>query len=172
VIRRRGVRPCCASPISRPVTNQLTLAQRLSTVRVMCDALRTVAAVRIALSTRRELLLESLALRHQLGVLARSNRRFRASDRLLWLLLRRLWPCRWRIGSPATKSLKRTRHCDESVRPQTVWSPGCSQGPGHTRGVQNPMRRIASLLRFLIDLHVVGFRRASLEGDRHLFAVF
>jgi hypothetical protein len=36
----------------------------------------------------------------------------------------------------------------------------------------NPMRRIASLLRFLIDLHVVGFRRASLEGDRHLFAVF
>jgi putative transposase len=71
----------------------------------MRDALRTVAAVRLALSTRRELLLESLALRHQLGVLARSNRRFRASDRLLWLLLRRLWP-RWRealvLVRPAT----------------------------------------------------------------------
>ena len=61
----------------------------------MRDALRTVAAVRLALSTHRELVLESLALRHQLGVLARSNRRFRASDRLLWLLLRWLWP-RWR----------------------------------------------------------------------------
>jgi putative transposase len=50
-------------------------------------------------------MLESLALRHQLGVLARSNRRFRASDRLLWLLLRRLWP-RWRealvLVQPAT----------------------------------------------------------------------
>src|SRR5262245_21730828 len=37
---------------------------------------------------------ETLALRHQLDVLARSNRRFRPTDRLLWLLLRWLWP-RW-----------------------------------------------------------------------------
>jgi hypothetical protein len=33
-----------------------------------------------------------LALRHQLGVLARSNRRFCLADRLFWLLLRWLWP--------------------------------------------------------------------------------
>ena len=58
----------------------------------MRDVVRTVGAVRLALSTRRDFLLESLALRHQLGILARSNRRFRAADRLLWLLLRRLWP--------------------------------------------------------------------------------
>jgi hypothetical protein len=57
------------------------------------------------LSTRRDLLLECLALRHQLGVLARSNRRFRASDCLLWLVLRRSW-LRWRealvLVQPAT----------------------------------------------------------------------
>jgi hypothetical protein len=47
---------------------------------------RTVSAIRFAWSTRRDLLLEILALRHQLGILARSNRRFRASDRLLCLV--------------------------------------------------------------------------------------
>jgi len=66
---------------------------------------RTVAAIRFAWSTRRDLLLESLALRHQLGVLAGSNRRFRPADRLLWLILRRMWP-RWRdalvLVQPAT----------------------------------------------------------------------
>jgi hypothetical protein len=51
-----------------------------------------VAALRSALSTRANRFLEILALRHQLGVLARSDRRFRPSDRLLWLCLRRLWP--------------------------------------------------------------------------------
>ena len=62
-------------------------------------------AVRSAWATRRDLLLETLALRHQLSVLARSNRCFRPSDRLLWLLLRWLWP-RWRealvLVQPAT----------------------------------------------------------------------
>ncbi len=66
---------------------------------------RAVVAIRLAWSTRRDLLLESLALRHQLGVLARSNRRFRPADRLLWLILRRMWP-RWRdalaLVQPAT----------------------------------------------------------------------
>ena len=52
-------------------------------------------AVRSAQATRRDLLLETLALRHQLGVLARSNKRFRPVDRLFWLFLRWLWP-RWR----------------------------------------------------------------------------
>jgi hypothetical protein len=66
---------------------------------------RTLAAIRVALSTRRDLLLEILALRHQLAVLARPKRRFRRSDRLLWLILRRMWP-RWRnalvLIQPAT----------------------------------------------------------------------
>src|SRR5713101_2768473 len=71
----------------------------------MRDAFWTVAALRLALSMRRDLLFENLALRHQLGVLARSDRRFRRCDRLLWLCLRRLWP-RWRevlvLVQPAT----------------------------------------------------------------------
>jgi len=69
----------------------------------MREACRTVAGLRS--STRGNLLLESLALRHQLGVLARSDRRFRPCDRLLWVCLRRLWPW-WRealvLVQPAT----------------------------------------------------------------------
>lgn len=43
--------------------------------------------------TRRDLLLENLALRQQLAALeARGRRpRLRAGDRLLWVMLRRLW---------------------------------------------------------------------------------
>ena len=83
----------------------LTFAPLLAILQAMHDAFRTVGALRSALSTRRDLLLEHLALRHQLGVLARSHRRFRPSDRLLWLCLRRVWP-RWRdalvLVQPAT----------------------------------------------------------------------
>ena len=71
----------------------------------MRRVVRTVAAIRFALSMRRDLLLEILALRHQLAVLARSNGRFRASDRLLWLILLPVWP-QWRdalvLVKPAT----------------------------------------------------------------------
>jgi hypothetical protein len=68
-------------------------------IRAMHNVVATVIAIRFALSTRRDLLLEILALRHRLAVLARSNRRFRPSDRLLWLILRRMWP-RWRGALP------------------------------------------------------------------------
>src|SRR5262252_3484471 len=94
-----------ASPISRPDTIRLTAGWQLAILRAMCRIVQTIAAIRFALSTRRDLLLEVLALRHQLGVLARSNRRFRPADRLLWLILRRVWP-RWRdapmLVQPAT----------------------------------------------------------------------
>ena len=55
----------------------------------MRDAHRTVAALRSALVRRVHVLFEILALRHQLGILARSDRRFRPADRLLWLCLQR-----------------------------------------------------------------------------------
>src|SRR4029450_5431793 len=67
----------------------------MAVLGVMQHVIRTLAAIRFALSTRRDLLLEILALRHQLAVRARPNRRFRRSDRLLWLILRRVGP-RWR----------------------------------------------------------------------------
>src|SRR5207244_9759872 len=76
--------------------NSLTFAQLLATLQAMREAFRTVAALRSALSTRGNLLLELLALHHQLGVLARSDRRFRPSARLLWACLRRFWPPRSR----------------------------------------------------------------------------
>jgi hypothetical protein len=65
----------------------------------MRHVIRTVAAIRSAVSKRRELLLESLALRHQLTVLTRSNRRFRAADRLFWLILRRVWAIAYPSGT-------------------------------------------------------------------------
>ena len=71
----------------------------------MQHIIRILAASRFAWSTRRDLLLEILALRHQLAVRARPNRRLHASDRLPWLTLRRVWP-RWRdalvLVQPAT----------------------------------------------------------------------
>ena len=71
----------------------------------MRDVIRTGVADRSARATRRDLLLETLAVRHQLGVLARSNRGFRRADRLFWLFLRSFWP-RWRealvLIQPAT----------------------------------------------------------------------
>ena len=95
----------CPSPILRPHEKGLTFAQRLTILRMMRDAFRIVAALRSVLAARRDLLLECVALRHQLGVLARSDRRFRPSDRLFWLCLRRWWP-RWKdaliLVQPAT----------------------------------------------------------------------
>jgi hypothetical protein len=56
------------------------------------------AGLTSTLRTRASLQVEILALRHQLSVLQRGNRRrlrLRASDRLLWVFLSRLWP-EWR----------------------------------------------------------------------------
>ena len=76
-----------------------------------------VTAIRFALWTRRDLLLEILALRHQLAVLRRSDRRFRPPDRLLWLILRRIWP-QWRdalvLVQPATVERWRRDRSDRS----------------------------------------------------------
>jgi hypothetical protein len=71
----------------------------------MRAVIRASAGIESTRARRRDLLLEILALRHQLGVLARSNRRFCPADRLFWLFLRWLWP-RWRealvLIQPAT----------------------------------------------------------------------
>ena len=58
---------------------------------VFLAVLRSLAA---AFQPRRQLLLENLALRHQLLVLNRTagKPRFRNADRLLWVFLRAVWP--------------------------------------------------------------------------------
>ena len=97
------VRLCLANTASGKI--RLTSAPSLAILRAMRHLVRAVTAIGFALSTRRDLLLEILALRHQLRGLVRSNRHFRPSDRLLWLVLRRSWP-RWRdalaLVQPAT----------------------------------------------------------------------
>ncbi len=61
------------------------------------------------LGSRRELMLEKLALRHQPQVALRTNPRprLRPSDRVLWVWLQRMWPDGW-------------RHHLRLVRPETV----------------------------------------------------
>jgi len=74
-------------------------------LREMRRIVQTSATIPFASLGRRDLLFEVLTLHHQLGVLARSTRRLRSVDRLLWLILRRVWP-RWRdalmLVRPAT----------------------------------------------------------------------
>lgn len=73
------------SPISGP-GKTIDVGRRRSALYRRCGGgVRTGAAVRAVQATRTDLLLETLALRHQLGVLARSSRRFRPTDRPLWL---------------------------------------------------------------------------------------
>ena len=66
----------------------LTLASPAITLQAMRAVIRAGAETQSGRATRRDLLLEILALRHQLGVLAHSNRRFRSADRLFWVFLR------------------------------------------------------------------------------------
>jgi hypothetical protein len=76
-------------------------------------AVPTSGAVLVARSeprTRTALLLESIALRHQIAVLERSRTRrpcLRRMDRLLWILLSFWWP-QWRESLVI-------------VQPETVW---------------------------------------------------
>jgi putative transposase len=76
----------------------------------MIDMLISIcAAITSTLRTRTSLQVEILALRHQLLVLQRTNKkrlRLRGSDRILWVILSRFWP-RW-------------RHCLTIVKPATV----------------------------------------------------
>src|SRR6516164_9282029 len=101
-------------------------------------ALRTVAMLRTALCTHRDLLFEILALRHQLGVLSRSHRRFRTSDRLFWLCLRRVWP-RWRealvLVQPATVDRWHREGC------RGWWRRPSRRRPGRPR-IDLPLRKL------------------------------
>jgi hypothetical protein len=89
---------------------RLTFAQLLAILQAMRDALLTVAALRSALSTRRDILLENLALRHQLGVLARSDRRFRRS-------MKRRCSARRTRRSPGVTIVRRTRTSGSGMIP-------------------------------------------------------
>src|SRR5882672_12474977 len=110
----------------------------------MRDGIRTVAALRSALSARRDLLLEYLALRHQVAILTRSDRRFRPADRLLWLCLRRLWP-RWGQALVLVQPATVVRWRREGLR--RCWSRRSDRPPGRPRidsDVRALIRRMAA----------------------------
>jgi hypothetical protein len=96
----------------------------------MRAAIPTIAALGTALSARRDLLLEILALRHQFAVLSRSDRRFRPADRLLWVCLRRWWP-RWKEALVLVQPATVARWHREGLR--RCWSRRSSWRPGRPR---------------------------------------
>jgi hypothetical protein len=131
----------CGSPIFRPFKIiDAGVAARHSTS--MSGSIRAGGTVP-AQPTRTDLLLETLALRHQLGVLARSHRRFRPTDRLLWLLLRWLWP-RWREALVLVRPATVDRWCREGIR--QCWRRGARR-PGRPRidsSCRDLIRRMAA----------------------------
>ncbi|MEE8138336.1 MAG: helix-turn-helix domain-containing protein [Thermoanaerobaculia bacterium] len=113
----------------------------------MLETLSTLATTfHTALRTRRDLVLENLALRHQLAVLTRSDRRprFRQSDRLLWVWLRRLWDG-WRDSLVLVHPATVARWHREGFR--RYWSRKSRRRPGRPRldpELRSLIRRMAS----------------------------
>src|SRR2546426_3695702 len=110
----------------------------------MRAAIPTIAALETALSARRDLLLEILALRHQLAVLGRADRRFRPADRLLWLCLRRWWPG-WKEALVLIQPATVARWHREGLR--RCWSRRSDRPPGRPRidsEVRALIRRMAA----------------------------
>jgi putative transposase len=98
-----------AGKVSLPLTPSVSSALKFRPARSMMTGMITLILTGLlrVLRTRRALVLENLALRHQLTVLQRTapRPRLRTSDRLLWVLLSRLW-AGWRdaisVVQPAT----------------------------------------------------------------------
>jgi|SRR5271170_4510272 len=111
------------------------------------------------LRTRTALVLEAIALRHQIAVLERSRTRrpcFRTFDRLLWILLSRWWP-QWResLMIVQAETVLRWRRNGWS----TIWgyrSRGHWQGgrPRVSSEVRGLITRMARRIGFLYREHV------------------
>ena len=99
-------------------------------LHTMRAGIPTTAALRSSLCGRRDLLLEILALRHQLAVLRRSDRRLRQSDRLFWLCLRRWWP-QWREALVLVQPATVARWHREGLR--GCWTRRLRRQPGRPR---------------------------------------
>ena len=99
------------------------LAARMSSLLVAIFAL-----VGSRFRTRAALKVESLALRHQLAVFQKNSPhrlRLNRSDRLLWVLLTRLWSS-WRRG-PANRSTRHGHHSAHSIRNLGLLQHKCAQ---------------------------------------------
>jgi hypothetical protein len=95
--------------------------------------LRTLISV---LQSQRALAVENLALRHQLVVLQRTAKkpRLRRTDRILWVLLSRLWS-RWRESLAIVRPETVIRWHREGFRLYWRWK-SRSSGPGRSTVAQ------------------------------------
>ena len=109
--------------------NSLTFAQLLARLQAMREALRTVTALRSALSTVATSSSSFLPCVIS-WVYSRSDRRFRPSDRLLWACLRRFWP-RWREALVLVQAATVSRWHREEFR--GCWRPRSRRRPGWPR---------------------------------------
>lgn len=89
------------------------------------------ASVRSALRSRHDLVLENLALRQQLTVLARSARRphLQPADRLLWCWLSRSWS-HWRSAIVLVQPETVVRWHRSGWRRYWTWKSRRGRGPG------------------------------------------
>jgi hypothetical protein len=107
------------------------------TLDILCGLIRSRASLQV----------ENLALRHQLAVLRRTNRRprFRPSDRILWAWLSQIWPG-WRdalvIVQPRTVIAWRRRKFREHWR--WLSRAGKPERPAIPRQVRDLIRRMSS----------------------------
>ncbi len=105
---------------------------------------RWLKAIRQRFGARWALVMEAVALRHQIAVLQRSGTRrpyFRPSDRLVWVLLSRCWPG-WRDGLLIIQPETVLRWRRRGIR--AIWR---QKSAGHWHGGRP---RIAPELRALI----------------------
>ena len=98
--------------------------------------------------TRASLQLEILALRHQLGVLQRAKRGripLRATDRLLWVALKRLWP-EWRKALVLVKPDTVIRWHRHGFRLHRKWKSrrGLIGRPGTPKEIRTLIREMSS----------------------------
>ena len=143
-VDNRGLGHSCAFSKRYPPQNYVIRALSDSLKPMTGWVLQRLSAVRMGFRQRRDLLLEFIALRHQLAVLQRTGTRrpcFRPSERLFWVFLSRWW-ANWQrsliIVQPATVLRWRRRgFC-------AIWASGSC---GRRRGGRV---RISSEVRALI----------------------
>ena len=121
-----------------------------------------------ALRDRQDLVLENLALRHQLEVLTRNRSRpgLRPADRLLWAWLSRLWSS-WRSHIVIVQPDTVVRWHRSAWRRYWSWRSGSQSRPGRPRiecELQELIRRMTrehprwGHLRVLGELRKLGFQ--------------
>lgn len=157
---RLAMRPPCAA-----ISPAMTLITSLA------------AMVRALLRPRFDLALENMALRQQLAVLKTKGPRprLRASDRVLWVLLQRLWP-RWREALIIVKPETVIRWHRQGLRRYWRWKSRTEQGgrPAIDGEVPDLVRRMATenptwgAPRIHGELRMLGFNVSERTAARYV----